>query len=134
MDDDLMSLRGSDSLSGSGSSGSLDENPLGLGLDDFTPAAPPPEPEPVAASAPIDMGAPIDLGAPIAPAAPIKKAAPPKARPKAKPKPKPRARSSSGGGFLGLTAQQGMILSIFLFLDVAVLGCLVLAVLGALPI
>lgn len=35
------------------------------------------------------------------------------------------------GGFLGLTAQQRMILSIFLFLDVSMLGCLCLLAIGA---
>lgn len=35
---------------------------------------------------------------------------------------------------LGLTAPQRMILSIFLFLDVAVLGCMCLIALGRIPI
>jgi hypothetical protein len=35
------------------------------------------------------------------------------------------------GRFLGMTAQQRMILSIFLFLDVSVLGCMCLLALGA---
>jgi hypothetical protein len=130
MDDDLMSLRGSEPLSGGKSGGSLDENPLGLDLDDFTPAAPPP-----AAAPPPEFDDPYSMAtsAPIAPSAPIKKAAPPKAKPKARTKPKARS-SSSRGGFLGLTPQQGMVLSIFLFLDVAVMGCLILAVLNLLPI
>jgi hypothetical protein len=40
-------------------------------------------------------------------------------------RPKPRT------GALGLTAQQRMILSIFLFLDVSMLGCLCLLGIGA---
>jgi hypothetical protein len=35
------------------------------------------------------------------------------------------------GRFLGMTAQQRMILSVFLFLDVSVLGCVCLLALGA---
>jgi hypothetical protein len=41
---------------------------------------------------------------------------------------RPRRRST---GFLGLTAQQRMILSFFLFLDVSLLGCLCLIAIGA---
>ncbi len=125
MDDDLMSLRGG-GLSPSGGDSIPDENPLGLGLDDFTPAPPPPAPATPAASA-----------APAAPAIPAgkPKAAEPasKKKPDSKPKPapKPKRASKGGGGFMGLSPQQGMLLSIFLFLDVAVLGCLILFALGA---
>jgi hypothetical protein len=116
MDDDLMSLRGGGS-SPSGGGSIPDDNPLGLGLDDFVPA-------------------PIAPDAPLAPSAPIGKSAAPaaKAKPASKPKAKTKARSASGGGFLGMTPQQSMLLSIFLFLDVAVLGCLILIALGAIKL
>ena len=122
MDDDLMSLRGSSSPYGGSSM--PDENPLGLGLDDFVPASPEPPPsEPPAMSTAV--------------AAPAAKSKPePKAKPEARPKPapKPRTKSASGGGFLGMTPQQSMLLSIFLFLDVAVLGCLILIAVGAIKL
>jgi hypothetical protein len=53
-------------------------------------------------------------------------AAPKKTAAKPKPKPKKRKARSSGG----ITPQQRMILSIFLFLDVAVIGCALLIGLG----
>jgi hypothetical protein len=54
--------------------------------------------------------------------------------PKKAPAPKPKAASAKARGtasassamFLGLTPQQRMILAIFLFLDISVLGCLIL--------
>ena len=124
MDDDLMSLRGGSSPFGGDSI--PDENPLGLGLDDFVPAPPePPASEPPAMSA--------------AAAAPAAKPIPePKAKPADKPKPAPKPKSApasgGGGGFLGMTPQQSMLLSIFLFLDVAILGCLILIAVGAIKL
>lgn len=54
----------------------------------------------------------------------------PKKAPPSKPKPeqaKARGKSAAGSAnFLGLTPQQRMILAIFLFLDISVLGCLLL--------
>lgn len=117
MDDDLMSLRGSGS-SPLGGGSVPDENPLGLGLDDFAPP-------------------PIAPDAPLAPSAPIGKSASPAGKAKSAPKAKaakPKAKPASGGGFLGMTPQQSMLLSIFLFLDVAVLGCLILVALGAIKL
>jgi hypothetical protein len=49
-----------------------------------------------------------------------------KTKPKASPRLKPRAR--------GMTPQQRMILAVFLFLDVAILGFLILLVIGAIQI
>jgi hypothetical protein len=125
MDDDLMSLRGSSSPFGGSSM--PDEEPLGLGLDDFVPAAP----EPVSEPAPMSS-----VAAPAAKSKPAPKAKPAKPAKEARPKsaPKPKTKSASGGAFLGMTPQQSMLLSIFLFLDVAVLGCLILIALGAIKL
>ncbi len=107
MDDDLNALRGGPPQ---------DE-------DDFFSSLGGPPAAPSSAGSPLDLGLEgFDKPAP-APAAPEKKA---KAQAKKKPKPKRRP-----GKFLGMSPQQRMVLSIFLFLDVAVLGCLILFAAGS---
>ena len=60
----------------------------------------------------------------------VEEAAAKPSRGKKRGRPKQR-RAGGGAGFLGLTPQQRMVLSIFLFLDVSVLGCLILVAIGA---
>jgi hypothetical protein len=121
MDDDLMSLRGGASPAG-GTEGS---EPTVVGGS----AAPPPAPKPPDDSLGLGLEG---FDAPVSkPAAPTTVSKPAPAPKKKKPAPK---KTSGGGGFLGLTPQQAMLLSVFLFLDVAVLGCLVLIALGAIKI
>lgn len=68
---------------------------------------------------------PVPAAPPPPPAATVRAAkAPRPAKPK---KRRPRAKT----GFLGMTAPQRMVLAIFLFLDVAVIGLLVLLAIGA---
>jgi hypothetical protein len=118
MDDDLMSLRGGSPPAGGGSDDLLGD----MGAPAPSGASAPPQ----------DAGSGISIegfDAPAgAPAAPVKASKPAKS---AAPKKKPAPRRS-GGNFLGLTPQQRMLLSIFLFMDVGVLGCLILFAVGAL--
>ncbi|MCC6905258.1 MAG: hypothetical protein IT326_05390 [Anaerolineae bacterium] len=86
-------------------------------LDDV----PPPEDDPFAVMTPAPEPAP-------APAPAGKK---PARAPKAAAQQAPRVSSR---GFLGMTPQQRMILSVFFFLDVAVLGFLILYALGAISL
>jgi hypothetical protein len=121
MDDDLMSLRGN-SPPAAGSSG---DDLLGdMGAPTPASANPP--------SQGADAGLSIegfDIPA-SAPPAPIKAGKPARsAVPKRRPAP-----GASRGNFLGLTPQQRMLLSIFLFMDVGVLGCLILIAVGALKV
>src|SRR5574341_469706 len=138
MDDDLMSLRGGqpqnnrdDDLFGSFS------DPDDLGFD-----APPPP----GGGLP-DLNDPFDFtgfdeptfAAPAAtrPAPAPSRPAPASAKPAKKTKaPKPRRRRgpSAQPGFMGLTPPQMMVLSIFLFLDVAVFGFFVLVATGAIAL
>jgi hypothetical protein len=116
MDDDLMSLRGS-------ASGDKDDL-----FGDFSPSsAPPPEPMKASSAAPIGGGLDLDLGGPSTPSAAAK---PKPSVKKSSPRKKVARKRSSGG----MTPQQRMLLSVFLFLDVAVLGCLVLIAVGAINI
>jgi hypothetical protein len=135
MDDDLMSLRGSRSGSSNDDDlfGSFDD-PGDLGFD-----APPPSRS--AGADDFDFGDPFGLPdfdqptisgpAPIAPAASPRSAASP-ARKAAKRK--SVRRTGAKTGFLGMTAQQRMVLSIFMFLDIAVLGLFVLLAFEAIKI
>jgi hypothetical protein len=128
MDDDLMSLRGSRS-NDDDLFGSFDD-PGDLGFD-----APPPSRSSGTADV-FDFGDPFGLPdfdqptvsgpAPVAPAASPRSAPSPTKRGK-----KRTRRAGAKPGFLGMTAQQRMVLSIFMFLDVAVLGLFVLLALGA---
>jgi hypothetical protein len=138
MDDDLMSLRGStsndDDLFGSFT------DPDDLGFDAPPPAAGSASPgsDDFYFADPFDLPAfdePAFTPEPVAPA-PAPTPQPAKARPKpaTMPKKSRKARRRASTGFLGLTAPQRMILSIFLFLDVAVLGALILLVIGAINI
>jgi hypothetical protein len=69
-----------------------------------------------------------DYGGPSAEAAPVAAGGKPRARSR------PRRQSGGGSTVLGMTPQQRMILSIFLFLDVSVLGCLILVSIGAISL
>jgi len=111
MDDDLMSLR-------SGKDKSSE--------DDFFSSfdAPSPAPSAAAGTSSLDLGL-EGFGATAAEPA---KAAAKKAKAPAKKKAKRRKR---GRPFLGMTPAQRMFLSIFLFLDVSMLGFLILFALGA---
>ncbi len=85
-------------------------------------------------SAPASGSGSLDLGLDaFGPPSDAAAAAPAPAR-KAAPKKKPARKSSGGGTFLGMTPQQRMVLSLFLFLDVAVLGLLILFALGVINI
>lgn len=110
-----------DDLFGAFSSGSKDvpdDFLKDLILDDV----PPPDDDPFAVMTP----------APEPPqAAPTAAAKKPVRAPKATAQQAPRAGSR---GFLGMTPQQRMILSIFFFLDGAVLGFLILYALGAISL
>jgi hypothetical protein len=130
MDDDLMSLRSTRSDNDNDLFGSFTD-PDDLGFDLSTPASSP------ADSDSFDFGDPFGLpefGQPASaraaavaqPAAP--QSAPTPAKAKGGKKPKRRARRSQRG-FLGMTPQQRMVLSIFLFLDVAAMGLLILVAL-----
>jgi hypothetical protein len=153
MDDDLMSLRGekdddlfggfdasdSDLFGGTGSAGGA-ESPGGFGdassLDVGAPASAPPTSagEDTVPDWLKELKRPDDLEPEPARAATatVKKAEKPKKeRAKAQAKPKPRRKARSSGG---ITPQQRAMLSLFLFLDVAVLGCAILAGMGIINI
>jgi hypothetical protein len=129
MDDDLMSLRGSRSGSNDDDLFGSFDDPGDLGFDA-------PAPSRSAGADEFDFGDPFGLPdfdqptvsgpAPIAPASSPRSAPSPAKRGK-----KRTRRAGSKPGFLGMTAQQRMVLSIFMFLDVAVLGLFVLLALGA---
>lgn len=108
MDDDLNSLRGSDSSPLGGG----DSSPLGGGEDDLLGG----------------FGEPTTVSQSAAPTTVSKAATPPV------PRKKPAPAKRSGGSSVGLTPQQRMLLSVFLFMDVAVLGCLVLIALGVIQV
>jgi hypothetical protein len=112
MDDDLMSLRGGTSSDSDDLFGSFDAPPSSQSM------------KPSGSSSSMG-GLDLDLGG-LPPPTPSKPA-PSKAKPKKSNK-KP-SRKRSGGG--GISPQQRMLLSIFLFLDVSVLGCLILFAVGA---
>lgn len=108
MDDDLNSLRG-------GSTPPDDDFLSSFGASSSSgPAA---SSSPAAGSGSLDL---FDTG-PVP--APEKK----KAKAPAKKKKVSKRRS---GNFLGMDPMQRMVLSVFLFLDVSVLGCLILVALG----
>lgn len=66
------------------------------------------------------------------PAAPPVTIAPKKTMaPARKAKARPRRAGRSSAAFMGMNPQQRMILSVFLFLDVSVLSCLILISIGA---
>lgn len=131
MDDDLMSLRGGRSSNDDDLFGSF-ADPGDLGFDA-------PEPSRTSGRDEFDFGDPFGLPdfdeptisgpAPVAPAA-SPAAAPSPAKKAAKSKKRTR-RAGAKAGFLGMTAQQRMVLSIFMFLDVAVLGLFILLAIGA---
>jgi hypothetical protein len=109
MDDDLNALRG-----GSPSSD-----------DDFFSSFESSSAETMTGGTPAGGSGSLDVfDQPSPPAAPAKRA-------KAPAKKKAKKRS---GEFLGMSPQQRMILSIFLFLDVAVLGVLILIAAGSIGI
>ena len=133
MDDDLMSLRSNvsssknddDDLLGSFGSPSGTDDALGLGdssdldfgsLDD--------QPEWLR-----DLGVQSEEAAPAG--SPPKQAK--KEKEKKKKKPARRSKKSSGN-LMGLTAQQRMILALFLFLEVTVISILALVIIGAINI
>lgn len=122
MDDDLMSLRGApgdDEGTDDWLSGFSEPSDSGPG----TPASASETPDWLQ-----ELGGFEDVETETPPAA-----APTRARAKpARAKPARKARTSSAGSTMfGLTAQQRMLLSIFLFLDTAVIGVLILVVIGA---
>jgi len=110
MDDDLNSLRGA--------SPSND--------DDFFSSFESSAPAPATGKNAATGSGSLDLfDQPAAPPAPAKKAKAPAKKKKAK---------KRSGDFLGMPPQQRMILSIFLFLDVAVLGVLILIAAGSIAL
>jgi hypothetical protein len=127
MDDDLMSLRGSRSSSNDDDLFGSFDDPGDLGFD-----APPPSRS--GGLDDFDFGDPFGLPdfdqptvsgpSPVAPAA-SPKSAPSPAKKAAKGR-KSTRRAGARPGFLGMTAQQRMVLAIFMFLDIAVLGLFVL--------
>ncbi|HEC22224.1 MAG TPA: hypothetical protein ENI95_04835 [Chloroflexi bacterium] len=138
MDDDLNSLRGSlggedDDLFGAFSDPTEGAIPENLDMPDWLSGEPEPasEPEPEPAPSTDEGGVPewlSELGEP------------PPDEDEEEPSPmigepetahRERKRRSRSSTFLGLTPQQRMVLSIFLFLDVAVLGFLLLLAIGA---
>jgi hypothetical protein len=129
MDDDLMSLRSSVSSS------KKDDDDLLGGFGSSMDASKSESPN-------IDFGSLDDqpdwlkeLGPQPEVAAPVKSTAEKKKAPKQAKKPG-RARRSrkSSAGFMGLTPQQRVILSLFLFLEVAVIGVFLLLAIGAINI
>jgi len=109
MDDDLNSLRGNAPSSDDDFFSSFENSSAETTTSSPTGA-------PAGGSGSLDL-----FDQPAAPA-PAKKG-----KGKAPPKKKAKKRSAKAAG---MTPQQRMILSIFLFLDVAVLGCLILVALG----
>jgi len=143
MDDDLMSLRGSSQSNDDDLFGAF-ADPDDLGFD--SPEAPPP---PATTPGPNDFSFDNEFSFPDFddPALTVPSTTNPesnlfpqdvspsvtqptkttKTKPKTSPRPvKPRRR--------GMTPQQRMILAVFLFLDVAILGFLILLVIGAIQI
>lgn len=108
MDDDLNALRGAGPSNEDDFFSSFESSPA-----DTMPSSP------TGGSSSLDI-----FDQPSAPPAPVKKA-------KAPAKKKAKRRS---GEFLGMPPQQRMILSIFLFLDVAVLGVLILIAAGSIAL
>ncbi len=137
MDDDLMSLRGGRSANGGDDLFGSFSDPDDLGFDSPSPSA--------KGSLP-DLDDPLDFSgfdepsfsapAPAASRATAakSKAAPAKRAKATKTKRRRRSGASAQRGFMGLTPPQMMILSIFLFLDIAVLGFFVLIAIGAVNI
>ena len=108
MDDDLSSLRGSSTPPD----------------DDFLSSFGASPSDAKAGGAPAGGSGSLDLFDSPAPApAPAKKA-------KAPAKKKKRAAKRRSGNFMGMDPMQRMVLSVFLVLDVSVLGCLILVALG----
>lgn len=132
MDDDLMSLRGA---VGEGSGG--DEGPFNeiSAPGDLGPASPgSPASGDDAPEWLRELGGLEDSGPATPPAGePVRRAERrPERTHQPRPKPAPQTRTKSSGGLaLGLTPQQRMVLSLFLFLDVSVLGFLILLAIGA---
>lgn len=136
MDDDLMSLRGSSRSSGDDDLFGSFTDPNDLGFDLETPMGGSSDADEYDFGDPFnlpDFDQPTMMGAaaPAQPAAPKSAPAPAKAKPQVAKKSKKRARRRAQTGAFGMTAPQRMVLSIFLFLDVAVLGVLILFALGA---
>jgi hypothetical protein len=134
MDDDLMSLRGSSRSSGDDDLFGSFTDPDDLGFDLETPAGGSADADEYDFGDPFnlpDFDQPTMMG-PAATAQPAPpRAAPTPAKPQGATKGKKRARRRAQTGAFGMTPQQRMVLSIFLFLDVAVLGVLILFALGA---
>ncbi len=139
MDDDLLPLRGNPSGNDDDLFGAF-ADPDDLGFDAVPSSASSADRLPdldafdfsafEEPSAPAPSASPATTRARTAPRSAAKPSAKPTPQPKTA-KPRRRRRAAARTGAFGMTPQQQMILSIFLFLDVSVLGLLILLVIGA---
>ncbi len=137
MDDDLMSLRGGSQPNDDDLFGAFSD-PDDLGFD--SPEPPPTAPGPNDFSFDNEFSFP-DFDDPTLTLPSVSQtesslnaqSLPPSSPPKGKPKTKTPPRSSKPRS-RGMTPQQRMILAVFLFLDVAMIGFLILLVIGAIQL